>query len=111
MRAPERMKATFRHHMARCSFALLALALPFLAAAQVPADDAVLERLDALSQLPWLKNDPFVTDAAKLNIHHFAATDTPSYTPEVYRQRLAVLDERTPFKLTYNDPVQSYLDL
>lgn len=111
MRAPERMKATFRQHMARCSFALLALVLPFLAAAQVPADDAVLERLDALSQLPWLKNDPFVTDAAKLNIHHFAATDTPSYTPEVYRQRLAVLDERTPFKLTYNDPVQSYLDL
>lgn len=108
-----RMKPTFRPSMARLRAIPFVIALPLWACAQepVPADDAVLERLNALSQLPWLKNDPFVTDADKLNIHHFAAVDTPSYSPEVYRQRLSVLDERTPFKLTYNEPVQSYLDL
>lgn len=77
----------------------------------VAANDPVLERLDALTQLPWLKNDPFVTDADQLNIHGFAATDVPNYPADVYRRRLAVLDERTPFKLTYNEPVQSYIDL
>jgi membrane-bound lytic murein transglycosylase D len=77
----------------------------------VPADDAVLERLEALSTLPWLKNDPFTTDRTTLNVHGFAEADTPRYSPDVVRQRLAVLDERTPFKLTYNGPVQSYIDL
>jgi membrane-bound lytic murein transglycosylase D len=77
----------------------------------VPPYDPVVEQLDELSQLPWLKNDPFTTDIAKLNVHRFAPTDTPRYQPDVYKQRLAVLDQRTPFKLTYNEPVQSYLDL
>lgn len=107
------MKPNFRAAMARWIPFCLFLAAPLLGVAQdpLPADDAVLERLDALSTLPWLKNDPFVTDVEALNVHHFAVTDTPSYSPEVYRQRLAVLDERTPFKLTYNEPVQSYIDL
>ncbi|HEX2616002.1 MAG TPA: LysM peptidoglycan-binding domain-containing protein [Flavobacteriales bacterium] len=92
---------------------LLAVVLPtgLFAQAPVPADDPVLEQLDRLSRLPWLKNDPFTTDVSVLNVHHFAATDTPSYKADVYRQRLNILDERTPFKLTYNEPVQSYIDL
>jgi len=103
--------------MARTLLLLPALALSWGLLAQdgptpsVPTDDPVLEQLDELSLLPWLKNDPFVTDPGALNVHGFAPTDTPSYTPEVYRRRLAVLDERTPFKLTYNEPVQAYIDL
>jgi membrane-bound lytic murein transglycosylase D len=108
-----RNKATFRLLMARTSFALLASLLPMLSWAQSPitTDDAVLQRIDELSTLPWLKNDPFVTDPGALNVHGFAPNDTPRYAPQVYRQRLAILDERTPFKLTYNEPVQAYLDL
>lgn len=103
--------------MARTLLLLPALALSLGLLAQdgptpvVPANDPVLEQLDELSLLPWLKNDPFSTDAGALNVHGFAPTDTPSYTPAVYRQRLGVLDERTPFKLTYNDQVQAYIDL
>ncbi len=99
--------------MARNRALVLAFALPILSVAQdpIPVDDAVLERLDALSTLPWLKNDPFTTDREVLNVHHFAVSDTPTYAPDVVRQRLAVLDERTPFKLTYNGPVQAYIDL
>lgn len=113
MTFPARIKATFRLLMARHSFALLASFLPLLLWAQSPisADDAVLQRIDELSNLPWLKNDPFVADRNALNVNGFAPGDTPRYTPEVYRQRLAILDERTPFKLTYNEPVQAYLDL
>lgn len=91
----------------------LGLSLSLVAHAQesIAPYDPVVEQLDELSQLPWLKNDPFTTDIAKLNVHHFAPNDVPSYKPEEYKQRLAILDQRTPFKLTYNEPVQSYIDL
>jgi membrane-bound lytic murein transglycosylase D len=82
-----------------------------LAQDAVPADDPILENLDKLSILPWLKNDPFSTDVSALNVHHFAPGDMPTYSPEVYQQRLLELDEKSPFKLTYNDPVQSYINL
>ena len=110
------MKGNLRP-MVRTPLFLAALALSAGLIAQdgqVPAlqaNDPVLEQLDELSMLPWLKNDPFVTDPGVLNVHHFAASDTPSYSAEVYRQRLAILDERTPFKLTYNEQVRSYIDL
>ena len=103
--------------MARTFLSLVAAALSIGLTAQdgpstiVPTNDPVLEQLDELSMLPWLKNDPFVTDPGVLNVHGFAPTDTPSYSAEVYRQRLAILDERTPFKLTYNEQVRSYIDL
>ncbi len=110
------MKGNFAA-MARTLLSLVAAALSIGLMAQdgpstiVPPNDPVLEQLDELSMLPWLKNDPFVTDPGVLNVHGFAPTDTPSYSAEVYRQRLAILDERTPFKLTYNDQVQAYIDL
>ena len=77
----------------------------------IPSNDEVLARINDLSNLPWLKNDPFTTDVSALNVHHFAVTDTPSYAPDVVRHRLGLLDERTPFKLTYNDQVQGYIDM
>ena len=82
-----------------------------LAQNSVPADDPVLENLDKLSILPWLKNDAFSTDVSALNVHHFAADAVPTYSPEVYQQRLLELDEKSPFKLTYNEPVQAYINL
>lgn len=103
--------------MASSRPSLLAVLLPLGLFAQEPtapaitADDPVLEQLDKLAVLPWIKNDPFVTDAATLNVHGFAETDVPTYPADIYRRRLTTLDERTPFKLTYNEPVQSYIDL
>ncbi|MBL0045953.1 MAG: hypothetical protein IPP33_16605 [Flavobacteriales bacterium] len=85
--------------MAKTNALFLALALPVWVSAQqpIPVDDAVLERIDAMSTMSWVKNDPFITDASVLNTHGFALTDTPRYAPDVVRQRLADLDERTPF--------------
>jgi membrane-bound lytic murein transglycosylase D len=114
MPAIDRITSTFRTFMERKSvLSLLVVALPLWCCAQepIPADDAVLERIEALNTVRWVKNDPFVTDPAVLNVHGFAVTDTPSYAPDVVSQRLAELDESTPFKLTYNAPVQSYINL
>lgn len=99
--------------MARTRTLLLSLLLPVIGFAQdpLPADDPVLEQLDRLSMLPWLKNDPFTTDVEKLNVHGFPADHVPTYSAEVYNKRLAALNELTPFKLTYNSQVQGYIDL
>lgn len=98
-------------HLAFCLALTMDLTGQIIAQSTIPSDDEVLARINELSNLPWLKNDPFTTDVKALNVHGFAPTDTPSYTPDVVRQRLALLDERTPFKLTYNEPVQGYIDM
>lgn len=94
---------------------MMALPLRLLAQGdQLPTiqpDDPVLARLDDLSQVHWLKNDPFTADTALLNSHGFAPAEVPTWDERTYRQRLAVLDERTPFVFTYNQPVQAYIDL
>lgn len=97
---------------------ILAVALPLGGWAQtdtappaILADDPVLQQLDELSRVHWLKNDPFTADTAALNTHGFAPAEVPTWDERTYRHRLAVLDERTPFELTYNQPVQAYIDL
>ncbi len=82
-------------------------AVPFA----IAPDDPVMERLDGLALLPWMKNDPFTTDEALLNVHGFAATDTPRYGDDAYRSRIAALDARTPFSLTYRPVVKNYIEL
>lgn len=90
---------------------LLLLPVGLCAQDSLSANDPVLERINELNRLPWLKNDPFTTDAAALNVHNFALGEVPAWPEEVYRQRLLDLDERTPFKLTYNYPVRAYIDM
>lgn len=94
-----------------------AFVLPFSLHAQpdgvvaVPADDPVMQRLDDLALVPWIKNSAFTADTAKLNIHDFPASHIPVWTDKVYEHRLSVLDANTPFELSYNKVVQSYIDL
>ena len=96
---------------------LLALLLPTLLVAQpteavsLMPDDPVVARLDDLAQVPWIKHSSFSTDTAHHNVHGFAADHIPAWPLETVRQRVAVLDANTPFNLTYNPVVQSYIDL
>ncbi|MDQ3100865.1 MAG: transglycosylase SLT domain-containing protein, partial [Bacteroidota bacterium] len=99
----------------RCIFFILAL--PFAVHAQqeaiksVPADDPVMQRLDDLALLPWIKNSTFSADTAQLNVHDFPPAHIPVWTDRVYEQRLQVLDATTPFNLSYNTVVRSYIAL
>lgn len=110
--------------MIRRSLMIVSLALPLAVCAQGPvlpttadtsltpdADDPVLQRIDELSILPWIRNDDFVADRDSLNRYGFAEGEVPTYTDEEYRERLLHLDEKTPFKLTYNKPVKAYINL
>lgn len=95
---------------------LLALLVPASLAAQpgpttILVDDPVAARLDDLAALPWVKNSPLHADTARLNIHGFPAGHIPAWSEEAYRARLLALDGHTPFSLTYNPIVQSFIDL
>lgn len=96
---------------------LFAVLLPSALAAQpletnrLLADDPVSARLDELAALPWVKNSPLHADTAKLNVHGFPPTYIPAWPDAAYQTRLAYLDGHTPFELTYNPVVQSYIDL
>ena len=99
-------------------FLLVCVLLPGLAMAQPPApdsilaaDDPVLLQLDGLATLPWLLHDPFTADTSTLNMHGSTSDVVPVYDASVYADRLKTLDARTPFDLTYNATVQSYIDL
>lgn len=75
------------------------------------SDDPVAVRLDELSLLPWVKYSSFSTDTAHHNRHGFEAQDVPSWDDATMSHRLAVLDGTTPFDLTYNHVVRSYIEL
>ncbi len=75
------------------------------------SDDPVVARLDELAALPWIKYSAFNTDTAHHNVHGFAPHEVPNWPEETMRHRMAVLDAATPFDLTYNRVVQSYIDL
>jgi membrane-bound lytic murein transglycosylase D len=74
-------------------------------------DDPVAARLDDLAALPWVRNSPLHADTVALNIHGFPATYIPAWPESTYQSRLAYLDGHSPFDLTYNAVVQSYIDL
>ena len=96
---------------------LLVMLLPATLSAQpgtplpMLADDPVAARLDDLAALPWIKNSPLHADTAALNIHGFPPSYIPAWPEATYQSRLASLDGHTPFNLTYNPAVQSFIDL
>ena len=96
---------------------LLAALLPSALMAQNKAsgghleDDPVAARLDELAALPWVKNSPLHADTARLNVHGFPPAYIPAWSDATYQSRLLALDGHTPFDLTYNPVVQSFIDL
>jgi len=107
------MKQDIRRIMNIRPLLLAVLLAPCTLVAQdsIPPNDQVLERINELSRLPWLLHDPFTTNVEELNVHGFAPGDVPAWPVDTYRERLLALDELSPFKLTYNDPVRAYIDM
>jgi len=77
----------------------------------VYADDEVAKRLDDLAAVPWIQNSPLLADTVALNVHGFPAGYLPAWPEATYMARLEQLDGQTPFELTYNSAVRSYIDL
>jgi membrane-bound lytic murein transglycosylase D len=88
-----------------------ALAYAQTGSGNINADDPVLAQLDSLDVLHFFKQHDFTSDVSKLNIYNYAKDSIPSFTDDVYRDRMQKLDRETPFELDYNDEIRSFIQL
>lgn len=73
--------------------------------------DPVIAALDSLLARRLAEDSRLVSDTQCLNVHDFKDYEIPSYPDSILRERLKVLDEKTPFNLVYNDWVDAYIDV
>jgi membrane-bound lytic murein transglycosylase D len=70
-----------------------------------------MARLDSLWAMEQLRFQSLQMDTSVLNIWDYNADSVPVFSDSVYRQRLSVLDEQTPFSLSYNRIVQTQINI
>src|ERR1700741_4399526 len=80
-------------------------------AGNINPDDPVLAQMDSLDVLHFFKHHHFTDDKNKLNIYNYPKDSIPSFSDEVYRDRMEKLDRETPFGLDYNDEVKTFIQL
>jgi len=74
-------------------------------------DSPIIGMLDTLIHIKYFQNHPFTTDTQQLNIYGFTAYEIPAYPDSIYRQRITLLNHKTPIELVYNQQVKNYIDL
>ncbi|MGD1848165.1 MAG: LysM peptidoglycan-binding domain-containing protein [Salibacteraceae bacterium] len=72
-------------------------------------DDPVVAALDSLLTHAWFQSP--ATDSLAPHPMGFAADSIPEYADSVLAQRLAELNEETPFNLVYNNSVRGFIRL
>ena len=78
---------------------------------QISQDDPVVLAMDELTQSPYLAKFDFQCDTSVQNIYEFATDSIPVYPDSILRARLQVLDEQTPFNLTFNSITKAFINL
>ncbi len=67
--------------------------------------------MDSLWVHEQLSAQHMLTDTFMLNIHEYAADSIPLFSDSIIQQRLADLDELTPFNLTFNAAVKRQINI
>ena len=75
------------------------------------SDDPILELMDSLVYSRYLQCLNFSTDTAVLNIYKYKSTDVPTFSDEVYLERINKLNSKSPFPYVYNKAVKEYIDV
>jgi len=74
-------------------------------------DDPELAEIDKMLVSSYTNHYCFSTDRAFLNAYDYQQEEVPTFSQELVRSRMNVLDKNTPFDLTYNGTVQGFIDL
>ncbi len=77
----------------------------------INADDPELAEIDRMLVSSYTNHYCFSTDKAFLNAYAYQQEEVPTFSQELVRSRMNVLDKNTPFNLTYNGTVQGFIDL
>jgi membrane-bound lytic murein transglycosylase D len=111
--------------LTKIRFTLLSLLfLPFFLTAQVPIrpdsaiknsrfieDDQVVVMLDSLANLKIFEDTRFPNANQYQNWSTYSDTDIPAFPDSVYRERIALMNDQSPFEFVYNTEVKNFIDL
>jgi len=103
---------------------LLLLFIPFFLAAQdtirpdtsykkqkLVEDDPVAVMLDSLANLKIFEDSEFPNAQQYQNWATYSDTDIPVFPDSVYRERIAQMNEQSPFEYVYNAEVKKFIEL
>jgi membrane-bound lytic murein transglycosylase D len=74
-------------------------------------DNPIAAMLDSLSNLQFYDKSNNLYDLNYSNIHNFANDFVPSYSDDVYSDRISQLDKTSPIPLIYNSKVKDMIEL
>ena len=105
-------------------FVLLLLVLPFSIAAQDTlrpdslirnkkfiVDDPVVIMLDSLANLKIFEDAEFPNAHQYQNWNSYSDNDIPAYSDSVYRERIAQMNDQSPFEFVFNAEVKKFIEL
>jgi len=80
------------------------------------ADDIVqnspsIAQLEKLVNIKFFSDEYFITDTAELNVYHYASDIVPQFSDSIYEARIDYLNGQTPFELTFNTTVKTYIKI
>ncbi len=74
-------------------------------------DDQVVVMLDSLANLRIFEETHFPNANQYQNWSTFSDNDIPSFPDSVYRERIARMNDQSPFEFVYNGEVKNFIDL
>ena len=79
--------------------------------AHLVEDDPVINMLDSLANLRVFEDAEFPNSNQYQNWATYTDTDVPSFPDSVYFERIAQMNEQSPFEYVYNREVKQFIDL
>lgn len=79
--------------------------------APVLEDDPVMVMLDSLANLRYFDDTQFPNAKQYQNYNTFVDTDIPEFPDSVYAERIAQMNEQSPFEYVFNSDVKKFIDL
>ena len=74
-------------------------------------DDPVASMLDSLANLKIFQDNEFPKVHEYQNWSDYSDTDIPYFPDSVYRERIAVMNDQSPFEYVYNTEVRKFIEL
>jgi len=111
-------------HKAKILFLFLSL-LPFFVSAQdsvrsdtmfikrrvLVEDDPVVSMLDSLASLKIFEDTEFPNASQYQNWNTYSDNDVPVFSDSVYRERIAKMNDQSPFEYVYNGEVKKFIEM
>ncbi len=74
-------------------------------------DDQVVVMLDSLANLMIFEDTKFPNANQYQNWSTYSDTDVPAFSDSVYRERIALMNDQSPFEFVYNGEVKKFIEL